>query len=306
MYRRFDGIYASTIVPMHEDESIDFEALAAHIESVGRAPGIRGLLINGHAGENFTLASDEKRRIVACARRVLGPGRLLISGVYSESAAQAGEDAAAMESAGADALLVFPPFSWALAEMKDVILAHHRRVIAGTGLPVMLYQAAIGAGCLSYSPDTLRALLALERVAGIKEGSWETARYEANYRLVRRHAPSVRIMPSGDEHLLSTFMLGGDGSQVSIAAIVPEAVVALWDAVRGGDLTRALREHERLYPLVRAVYGTAPAARATARLKACLHLLGRIPSPTMRAPMTASGPDERALLRHALHDAGLL
>ncbi len=306
MYRRFDGIYASTIVPMHEDQGIDFDALAAHIESVGRADGIRGLLINGHAGENFTLASEEKRRIVQCARGILGPDRVLISGIYSESAAQACEDAASMESAGADALLVFPPFSWALAEMEDVVLAYHRRIIAGTRVPIMLYQAPVGAGRLPYSPETLRALLDLDRVAGIKEGSWETARYEANYRMVRRHAPGVRIMPSGDEHLLCTFLLGGDGSQVSIAAIVPETVVALWNAVRRGDMAQALREHERLYPLVRAIYGTAPAARATARLKTCLHLLGRIPTPVMRAPMTASSPDERALLRRALCDAGLL
>ncbi len=306
MYRRFDGIYAATIVPMHEDESIDFDALASHIESVLRTDGIRGLLINGHAGENLALTLDEKRRVVQCVREVMGPDRRLISGVYSESSAMAAEEAAAMEAAGADVLLVFPPFSWALAQMQDVIVAHHRRIIEATRLPVMLYQAPVGAGKLSYSPDTLRALLALERVAGIKEGSWETARYEANYRLVREHAPAVRIMPSGDEHLLSTFMLGGDGSQVSIAAIVPETVVALWDAVRQGDMARALREHARLYPLVLAVYGTEPGARATARLKTCLHLLGRIPTSVVRAPMTASGSEERALLQRALRDAGVL
>jgi len=306
MYRTFDGIYASTVVPMHEDESIDFKGLAAHLESVLSTPGLRGLLINGHAGENFTLSSEEKRQVAQHARRLLGPERLLIAGVCAESTAQACADAADMQASGADALLIFPPFSWALADLPDVALTHHTRIIAATRLPIMLYQASIGAGHLSYSRDTLSALLKLERIAGIKEGSWETARYEANYRHVRSQAPHVRIMPSGDEHLLSTFMLGGDGSQVSIAALVPETVVALRDAIDQGDMAQALRAHAQLYPLVQAIYGTAPAARATARLKTCLHLLGRIPTPTMRAPMTASSPEERAMLQHALGTAGLL
>jgi 4-hydroxy-tetrahydrodipicolinate synthase len=305
MHPSFEGIFASTVVPMQADERIDFDALARHQQTVAGHPGIRGLLINGHAGENFTLSAGEKQDVVRCAREAVGPKSQLICGIYAESSADAADQARQAEAAGADALLVFPPFSWALGHTADSALAHHRAIQARSRLPLMLYQASVNAGQLAYTPDTLAALARLEGVVAIKEGSWETARYEATLRRLQAEAPHVGVMPSGDEHLLSTFLLGGSGSQVSIAALDPEAVVQLWDAVRQGDLARARAAHARLYPLVKAVYGTAPGTRATARLKTCLYLRGRIPAPTMRAPMTASDPAETQWLRSVLDEAGL-
>ncbi|MGB6008191.1 dihydrodipicolinate synthase family protein [Castellaniella sp.] len=305
MHPSFEGIFASTVVPMQADERIDFDALARHHQAVTSRPGIRGLLINGHAGENFTLTAQEKQDVVRCAREAVGPKAQLICGVYAESSAEAADQARQAQAAGADALLVFPPFSWALGHTTDSALAHHRAIRAQTRLPLMLYQASVHAGRMAYSPDTLAALARLEGVVAIKEGSWETARYEANLRHVQAAAPHVGVMPSGDEHLLSTFLLGGSGSQVSIAALDPDAVVQLWDSVRQGDIAQARKAHARLYPLVKAIYGAAPGTRATARLKTCLHLRGLIPTPAMRAPMTASDPAETQWLQSVLNEADL-
>ncbi|OZA84554.1 MAG: dihydrodipicolinate synthase family protein, partial [Azorhizobium sp. 39-67-5] len=46
---RLSGIHAATVVPMRADFSVDEPALAEHIASVTAVPGIRGLLVNGHA-----------------------------------------------------------------------------------------------------------------------------------------------------------------------------------------------------------------------------------------------------------------
>lgn len=303
MHPSFEGIFASTVVPMHADEQIDFEALARHQKTVADHPGIRGLLINGHAGENFMLTAQEKQEVVLCARDAVSADSQLICGVYAESSAEAAEQARQAQAAGADALLVFPPFSWALGHTVDNALIHHRAIRAQTSLPLMLYQSSVNAAHLAYTPDTLSALAQLEGVVAIKEGSWETARYEVNLRRIQASAPHVGVMPSGDEHLLSTFLLGGSGSQVSIAALDPEAVVQLWDAVRQKDIDRARTAHARLYPLVQAIYGTAPGTRATARLKTCLYLRGHIPTPTMRSPMTASDPTETQWLESVLNEA---
>ena len=82
----------------------------------------------------------------------------------------------------------------------------------------------------------------------------------------------MAVLASGDEHLLPCFVLGSEGSQVSLAVIVPEAIVALDAAVRDGDLAAAQAAHEIIYPLAKAIYGTAPRGLATARLKACFVL----------------------------------
>lgn len=289
---RFSGIFAATVCPMHADETVDEAALAAHVATVAKVDGIAGLLLNGHAGENFMLTREEKALVIAKGREAAGD-RLVIAGVNAEASATAALEAADAEAAGADALLVFPPFSWALALDPPVVMAHHAAVAAASTLPLFLYQAPVTAGAQAYPPEVLDDLIRLPAVAGIKEGSWEVGAYEANRRLVHARRPELRVMASGDEHLLACFMVGSEGSQVSLAALVPELIVALERAVAAADMARALQLHNRLYPLARAIYGAKPGSRATARLKYALARLGRIPSATTRAPQQPLDAGER-------------
>jgi 4-hydroxy-tetrahydrodipicolinate synthase len=112
------------------------------------------------------------------------------------------------------------------------------------------------------------------------------------------------VLGSGDEHLLTSYMIGSAGSQVSLAAVVPELVVALWNAAEAGDWAQARATHEKIYPLSVAVYRDAPGGRATARLKACLKLLGYLPSDSLRPPQPPASAAENRALSAALHSAG--
>jgi 4-hydroxy-tetrahydrodipicolinate synthase len=298
---RFHGIYAATVCPLDaQGRHVDEAALARHIEQVAKIEGIAGLLINGHAGENFVLSRTEKRRVLEIARSVCSDRSIIVAGVNAESSYEAQAHSDDAKEAGADALLLFPPFSWALSMDLAAAVAHHRIANENARLPLMLYQASVGAGKMAYTPPVLSALLALPQVVAIKEGSWETATYEANRRLVKSIAPHVAVMASGDEHLLPCFVIGTEGSQVSLAAVVPELIVALYRAVKRQDLAEAQRLHAHVYPLAKAIYGTAPGGYATARLKACLHLLGRIPHASMRPPIQPLPAAEVARLEQAL------
>ncbi|MCJ0763855.1 dihydrodipicolinate synthase family protein [Variovorax terrae] len=302
---RFRGIYAATICPLNEDDSIDEATLAQHLRAVAGADGMTGLLLNGHAGENFMLAREDKRRVLEIARAECPPGTLLVCGIHAEDSREARRHVEDAEAAGADAVLIFPPFSWAVSQDSEVAVRHHRMATETSGLPLFLYQAGVGAGRLAYTPEVLARLVRLPNVVGVKEGSWETAAYEAHQRLVRQAAPHVLMMASGDEHLFTCFALGTEGSQVSLACVAPELIVGLYRAMQAGDLAAARGFNDRIYPLAKAVYGTAPGGHATARLKTCLMLLGRIPSDRMRAPMGPLPATETEMLRQALRAAGL-
>lgn len=300
------GIYAATITPLSAEGEVDESSLERHVAAVTHGTGIRGVLCNGHAGENFLLRREEKRRVIEVTRRVAGPDAVIVSGINAEDSDEAASHAADACAAGADALLVFPPFSWALSNSVEMIARHHRIIDAAAQAPLMLYQAGVTAGRLPYPPEVLTALLDLPRVIGIKEGSWETAAYEANRRLVKSLRPEVAVMASGDEHLLPCFVLGSDGSQVSLAAIIPETIVALDRAVAAGDLELSRRLHETISPLARTIYGTAPGGYATARIKHALWLLGRIPEARARAPIGRLPDAEVDRLRTVLAHVGLL
>jgi len=302
--RNFNGIYASTVCPLQANGAIDEQSLDRHLRTVLEGTGMRGLLLNGHAGENAVLSRAEQRRVIEIGRHI-GRDHLIVAGINAESSDIAVLLARDAADAGADAIMVFAPFSWALGADERVIVDHHQLVQQATALPMFLFQGSINAGQLAFSPNVLRSLLGLPSIVGIKEGSWEVSAYDAVRRLTKSVRPDVAVMASGDEHLFTCFVLGSEGSLVSLAAVVPELIVALDRAVKEGDLAGARLLHERIYPLAKAIYGTAPGSLATARLKACLKLMGRLDRATCRAPVGDLPAEEYKRLALALSEAGL-
>ncbi|HTW28722.1 MAG TPA: dihydrodipicolinate synthase family protein [Acetobacteraceae bacterium] len=301
----FHGIYVSTLTPFRADGQIDEDLLAAHFRRYAAVPGIAGVLCNGHAGENFLLSRAERRRVTEIAATLLGATHVIVAGVIAEATEEAAAHARDAAEAGADCVLVFPPFSWALSQDDRMAVTHHRRIGEACGIAMMLYQAGV-ASALAYRPRVLAELVTLPNVVGIKEGSWESNAYDRNRRLVKSIAPHVAVMASGDEHLLSCFVLGSEGSLVSLAVLMPDEIVALDRAVRQGDLATARALHHRIQPLANAIYGEAPAGLATARLKACMTLTGDWRNGAARPPVTPLPEAELARLRAALLEAGVI
>ena len=302
-YHHLTGIHAATIVPMREDFSMDEDAFRRHVRDVTSCAGMRGLLVNGHAGENFTLTLHEKKRVVEIARIEAPADCYIVSGVNQESSLAAAEEAVMLEQAGADALLVFPPNSWALGHADEVVAIHHQHVLAATQCPLMIYGAPVGAGQMAYSIPVLNRLAKEPRICAVKEGSWEVAAYEAHRRHLKHTRPDFIVMGSGDEHLLTSYLIGNEGSQVSLAAVIPELLCALWDAASQKRWDDAKAIHDTIYPLSVAVYRDAPGGRATARLKACLKILGRIECAALRPPQPHASPAEFKILEAALKRA---
>lgn len=301
----FNGIYAATICPLKGNNEIDELGLAKHIEEVSSVDGIVGLLINGHAGENFSLTRREKRRVVEIANEVCGERSILVNGINSENSYEAQQHTNDAKEAGADIALIFPAYSWALSQSRAMAVNHHVIANEQAQMPLMLYQAGVNAGTMAYDHQTLEALVQLPHVVGIKEGSWETSAYEGNRALVKRVAPHVAVMASGDEHLFTCFALGSEGSLVSLAIVIPELIIALNNAIAASDLEVARKLNARIYPLAKAIYGTAPGGYANARLKTCLKLLGRLANDAVRPPIGSLPAHEIVMLEQALQAAQL-
>lgn len=296
------GIHAATICPLDPTGEIVEDELDAHVAEISGHEGIRGLLINGHAGEGHLLGQDERHRVVETARSAAPPGTFITAGVTSESTIEACREAESAAAAGADAVLVFPPNHWALGLDETIVVQHHEAVAAACGLPIILYKAPLGWARMSYDVELLSRLCQIDAVAGIKEGAWEVSAYEELRRRIKSERPGIAVMASGDEHLLACYQIGTEGSQVSLAAIAPGLVTSLFDAAGRGDWQDAHALHNRIYPLSREIYRQAPAYLATARLKACLKIMGRIASDRVKRPMRQLDETEIDRLRTVLSD----
>lgn len=296
------GIQPSVVLPFQENSSIDWDAYKSQVAHALSDSRVSGLLINGHASDNALTTDEEKEEVVRVTRAVSPCNVFLTTGVYAESTTRAVSQAQRLEAAGADALLVFQPNGWALGCDPISIFEHHRAIHDATTLPIMLYQASVHAGNFAYSLDVLDKLVKLERVRGVKEGSWEINVSEVVRRRIKSARPDIAVYGSGDEHLIYNYLMGTDGSQASIAAVVPGLVCELWDSAASQDWTRAKNIHEVLQPLAAMIYGIQPSSRVSGRLKFCLHTMGVLPNDRVRLPLVNIPADEAGMLTSALEN----
>ena len=139
MTKNLKGIYAATVVPLKKNKSINKIALKNHIKDIIKTNGIKGLLLNGHAGENFILNVDEQIKVIEIAKKYKNLDKKLISGLNFEDPLLASNVVKKMTKAGADAILIFPPFSWSQGISKKMIFQHHTVICNKNNKPVFHY-----------------------------------------------------------------------------------------------------------------------------------------------------------------------
>jgi 4-hydroxy-tetrahydrodipicolinate synthase len=304
MTKNLKGIYAATVVPLKKNKSINEIALKNHIKDIIKTNGIKGLLLNGHAGENFTLNIDEQTKVIKIAQKYKGLDKKLISGLNFEDPLLASHVAKKMTKAGADAILIFPPFSWSQGISEEMIFKHHKIICSKITKPVFLYQSSIYSGHLSYKKNLLKKLLKIKNIIGVKEGSWDFKSYVNHYKYLKKINKNFLVMASGDEHLYPCFKYASDGSQVSLAAITPEKIVELIRLIENKEFSKAKKLDKKLLILAKNIYGKYPPNFATARIKYCLKILNKIPNDLMRSTITINNLEKKQL-KKSLKSLGL-
>ena len=122
-----------------------------------------------------------------------------------------------------------------------------------------------------------------------------------------RANPAKAILTCHDEYLLASMVQGVDGALVGFATFIPQLIIDLWNAVKAGDLKKAIAVQAVITPLKDAVYGGGePTGEAHARMTGGMYLAGVIDDATVRPPTEAPNAQELQALRAAVAQAGLL
>ncbi len=295
MTNSFKGLYAANIVPLKKNKRINIPELKKHLADIVKQKYIKGLLVNGHAGENFTLSETEQLLVLSIAKKIIGKNQLIVSGVNCEDPYVARVMAKKMEKQGADAILIFPPFSWSFSRSQDQIFNHHKLIHDYISIPIFTYQSTINSGAMNYEASLNKKLLSLKRIIGVKEGSWNTNAYIQNYKLFKKYKSKFLVMASGDEHLYPCFKHGSDGSLVSLAIIMPDEIGEMISLIHKKKFKEAQKISKKINLLANAIYGTYPASFATARLKYCLQKMKKISFDTMKSTIVLGQNDKKKL-----------
>src|SRR5262245_30338464 len=303
---RFQGCMPANLLPFTEDLEIDETAYRRHIRWLADAPGVTGIVANGHAGEVASLLREERTRALALALDEVAGKVPVIAGVYSDGTQEAVELARDAQRAGAAGLLVFPPtlFMWGAQAKPEMALRHFQVLADRVDLPLIVFEYPPASG-IGYNPETLGELCKIPSVVAVKDWSNDIVAYERNLRALRASARPVAMLSSFTMSLLASFLLGADGCISGMGSVAADLQAELLAAVRAGDLATAHRINDRLAPLV-AVFYAPPFVDMHNRMKEALAILGRIPAAHVRPPLTPVSDDERHRIRLALRASGLL
>jgi dihydrodipicolinate synthase/N-acetylneuraminate lyase len=239
------GVLPAVTTNLKTDLSVDHEAFAAHCRWMIDS-GCTGIVCCGSLGEAQTLSFDEKIAVVRTAVSAVDARAPVVLGIASLSTLEAVAMAKAAEQAGAQGLMVLPPYVYTSdwREMKAYVSA----VIAATRLSCMLYNNP-PAYKTDFLPDQI-AELAKEHanLHAVKESSGDVRRVTAIRAAVGRR---LEIAVGMDDAIVEGIYAGATGWIAGLVNAYPAESVALFDLASRGDKARAAVLYEWFLPLLR-------------------------------------------------------
>lgn len=304
------GLYPATVTPFDEELRVDYAGLEKHLAETFAAPGVQGVVVNGHIGEVLALTSDEREQIVRHARELRPEGQLLFAGVEARTAEELVREGTRAREAGADGLLVLPPIDVRpyrrLSKNPASVLHFFQPLNDRVGLPMIVHQYPDFTGC-AYSLPVLRELAALEHVVAVKSASFTATRHAALWDALH---DQVSVLAATDAPaLLGMLLHGAHGALIGVAAIKPEIWAEVVDAAIGGQAEQARQTFVRsCMPILRTVFenqepsGLTSEAGAT---KEALVQLGQLTSSRIRPPAVGVDEHTRQEIAECLAEIGL-
>ena len=225
------GVLTAIATPFDRHGELALDLVPGLLELQSRA-GMSGVVVAGTNGEGPSLSVEERIRLletVVANRRDL----VVVAGTGAASVTDAVRLARHACEAGADALLVLPPFFFK-GVTTDGLAAYFERVLEASSVPVLLYSIP-QVSAIAISHELLDRLAAHPRLLGLKDssGDWEGMRG-----FLERG--DVQVFAGSDDLLARAFRAGAAGAISGTANAAPELVAAVWNAWRdGGDLDAA-------------------------------------------------------------------
>jgi len=301
-----EGVIPACLLPFDDDLNIDEAAYRKHLRDVAAVDGLSAITTNAHASEVASCTFEEQRRVLDLTMNEVGDEIPVVNGIYADGSQEAARLARMAERGGASGLLVFPPnpFSLGAHSRPEMALTHFKTIADATDLPIICFQYPLGGG-QGYPLDILvRLAEEVPTVRAIKDWSDNVRLHERHIRVLQNLTRPVNVLSTHSAWLMSSLALGCNGLLSGSGSVIADLQVALWRAIQAGDLPRARRLNDRIYPTAEAFYAD-PFADMHNRMKAALVVLGRIPNAAVRPPLVKVGDAEIERIRRALDEAGV-
>lgn len=285
------GLLSFPVTHFKNDFSFDDAAYRANLDWLFSHPAA-GLFAAGGTGEFFSLTLDEVERVVRAAVEQTG-GRVPVIAPAGYGTAIATQLCASAEAAGADGILLLPPY---LTEAPaDGLAAHVEQVCKSTRLGVIVYNRA----------NQVLDEVALERLAercpnlvGFKDGVGDLELMTRIHARLGDRFTYVGGLPTAETFALPYLTLGVTTYSSAIFNFVPEFALDFYTAVRAGNHAKVYADLNK-FVLPYIALRNRKRGYAVSIVKAGMKAIGRSAGP-VRAPLTDLTEAEQADLKNLI------
>lgn len=283
---RIRGVLGFPVTPFRPDLSLDLDALARNVDEMASHP-FCALVAAGGTGELYSLTPEEVEQVVRVTVEAVN-GRMPVVAGTGYNAPIAADIARRVERAGAECVLVLPPY-YSGAPFEGLV-DYYAAVGRATALPLMIYSRDWAV----FTPAMVARVA--ERVPTLtfwKDGQGDARKYQRIMQTVGDRLAWLGGL--GDDCVPSYFSIGVQAYTSSISNIAPRVSLELAEAGVAGDFKRL---DALMAKYVHPLYAFRERAKGyeVAAMKAAMEILG-MPAGPVRPPLMNCTEKDLADLR---------
>ncbi|MFS4418025.1 dihydrodipicolinate synthase family protein [Maribacter sp. 2307ULW6-5] len=289
------GVVPPMVTPLLPNKQLDRRGLKKLIEHLLNG-GVHGIFVLGTNGEGPSLGYGTRKELITEACRIVSNRAPVLVGITDTSLEASLEMARYAKTAGADALVVAPPFYFPLSETETV--GYLQELAPLLPLPFLVYNIP---SCtkVALSVKTIRKAKELGAI-GVKDSSGDPVFFRAILKEFKADGDFSVIV--GDELFLSTAILnGGHGGVTGGANVFPKFFVELYKASLVKDMDRIAQLRSSLIEIHSTIYSVDDSpTKSIKAIKCCLSLMG-ICEDFMALPLHRLAPGKRDAVKGFLY-----
>ncbi len=285
---KLSGVIAFPITPFQDDLSLDLPGLHENLNKLLEYP-VSAVVPAAGTGEMYSLTPAEYLRVIELTVLAVEDRIPVIAGVGFGQRLGI-EMAQSAEKAGADGILLFPPY-YPQAE-EDGLFEYYRSIAQATRLGVILYSR----DWARFTPPMVERFTAIPNLVAWKDGQGDIRELQSIIHHVGERL--LWIGGAGDDLIGAYYSTGIRTFSSSIAAVAPALALKLHELAAAAD-TEALAEllEECVIPLF-ALRARRKGYEVSA-MKAMMDMIGLNGGP-VRPPLVNVSPAELDELRTVL------
>lgn len=280
------GVFGFPVTPFRADLSLDLDALAENVDEMASHP-FCSMVAAGGTGELYSLTPEEVEVVVRTTVDAVA-GRMPVVAGTGFNAALGADIARRAERAGAEFILILPPYY--VLSPEQGLFAYYKAIADATGLPLAIYSRDWAV----FTPEMVARLADLiPSLAAWKDGQGDVRRLQ---RIMNFNGDRLAWFGGlGDDCAPGYFSIGVQAYTSSISNIAPQLSLDIAEAGLAGDFKHLNRLMARY---VHPLYAIRERARGyeVAVMKAAMEMLGKRAGP-VRPPLTNCKPQDLADLQ---------